>query len=129
MTEPTLTFLVVAFAASTSVSYTSVMLSSLLESSSNTLFLARSRCTMADGCDGLRSKLNLKDEDVDEADDDDGQAELNNGVDAESDGVEAIVGVDDGVSEPMGVVETACFVEPDHFSYFSVKARTLSCKV
>ena len=105
------------------------MLSSLLESSSNTLFLDKSRCTMADGCDDLRSKLNLKEDDVDDADDDDGHAELSTGVEAASEGVVVMVGVDDGVSDPMGVVATAaCFVEPDHFSYFSFRALMRSAK-
>jgi hypothetical protein len=77
----------------------------------------------------LRSKLNLKEEEADEADDDDGQAELKTGVTDGREGVDAIVGVDDGVDEPTGVVATACFVDPDHFSYFSSRARRRSSRV
>lgn len=100
-----------------------------MESSSKTLFLDKSRCTMADGCDDLRSKLNLKEDDADEADDDDGQAELSTGVEAANEGVVVMVGVDDGVRDPMGVVATACLVEPDHFSYFSFRALMRSAKL
>ena len=43
-----------------SVSEGSFVLSSLLESSSNTDFLERSSRTIAEGCEGLLSKLNLE---------------------------------------------------------------------
>ena len=49
-------------------------------------------------------------------------------------GVLIVVGViaAEGVDEPMGVVATpggACLVEPDHFSYFSSRARSRSSRV
>lgn len=48
-------------------------------------------------------------------------------------GVLIVVGViaAEGVDEPIGVVATAgaCFVEPDHFSYFSSRALRRSSRV
>ena len=53
----------------------------------------------------------------------------NKGVEAANEGVVVMVGVDDGVRDPMGVVATACLVEPDHFSYFSFRALMRSAKL
>lgn len=83
----------------------------------------------------MRSKLNLKDAEADEADEDKVQAEERlppdpvTGVDNGREGVLTVVGVDEGVDEPIGVVATACLVDPDHFSYCSSRARSLSSNV
>jgi hypothetical protein len=90
----------------------------------------------------LRSKLNLKEAEFAEADEaaaDDEAEEVQAeerlaliGADVIS-GVLIVVGViaAEGVHEPMGVVATpgACLVEPDHFSYFSSRARRRSSSV
>lgn len=91
----------------------------------------------------MRSKLNLKDEAVaeaaefaDDAEEDEMQAEEERlpliGAVGGRQGVLTVVGVitEDGVDAPIGVVVTAAvFVEPDHLSYFSSRARSLSSKV
>lgn len=81
---------------------------------------------MADGCGDLRSKLNLKSDDEDDADDADGHVELRTGVDVGKDGVVTVVGVDEGVEGHIGVANRA---DPDHFSYFSSSALSLSSNV
>ena len=91
----------------------------------------------------MRSKLNLKDEAVaeaaefaDDAEEDEVQAEEGRlpliGAVGGRQGVLTVVGVitEEGVDEPIGVVvTTAVFVEPDHLSYFSSRARSLSSRV
>ena len=92
----------------------------------------------------MRSKLNLKEAEFAEADeaaaeDVDDVAEVQAeerlaliGADVIN-GVLIVVGViaAEGVDEPIGVVATAgaCLVEPDHFSYFSSRARRRSSSV
>ena len=92
----------------------------------------------------MRSKLNLKEAEFAEAEeaaaeDVDDEAEVQAeerlaliGADVIN-GVLIVVGViaAEGVDEPIGVVATAgaCFVEPDHFSYFSSRALRRSSSV
>lgn len=72
----------------------------------------------------MRSKLNLNSDDDD--DEDDGHVKLETGVDDGNDGVVTVVGVDEGVEGQIGVAKRA---DPDHFSYFSSSAFSLSSNV
>ena len=113
-------------------------LSNLLESSSKTLFLANSLCTMGEGCAGLRSKENF------------GTAELAAEEEALPEltvlGVVSLADTDDptfkvgstevgpaaadpGVAGVCPGVFLLTAEDPDHFSYFSSKAFSLSSKV
>jgi hypothetical protein len=129
-----------------------VRLSSRLESSSKTLFRAKSRWSIGDGCVGLRSKLNLAPAEgvAVEADDIPEEEEELPVVVIDEHGVggsimaeftlkggkteaTVVTGVA-GVDPTAAGVEQAMFLfvavpEVDHFSYFSSKARSLSSNV
>ena len=131
--EPTVIKLLTLPSLLPSLSFMELRLSSLLESSSNTLFLANSLCTMGEGWAGLRSKENLgtapEELEVPEV-----LAVLRvlGVVSLADDPIfkgGSTVAADPGVAGVCPGVPLLAFAEPDHFSYLSSKAFSLSSKV
>ena len=131
--EPTVIKLLTLPSLLPSLSFMELRLSSLLESSSKTLFLANSLCTMGEGWAGLRSKENLgtapEELEVPEV-----LAVLRvlGVVSLADDPIfkgGSTVAADPGVAGVCPGVPLLAFAEPDHFSYLSSKAFSLSSKV